>query len=100
RHVATSPQDLACMEAAAHGEAVRLDGVADITRTADRPRRTVEGREDAVARRVDEIAAIGRKRALHGVLEAVEDRPPAAVAELDHVLGGGDHVDDENGCEE
>jgi hypothetical protein len=84
------------VQARAHLEPRALDGVADPPRAADRPRRPVEGGEDAVAGAVDEHAAVRCQLPVDGADELVEQPLPAAVAELADALGRADDVDEEH----
>jgi hypothetical protein len=63
---------LARMQPGSHGQAKFAQAFDDRRRAADRARRTVEGREEAVARAVDFPAAISQQLAAHeGIVERV-----------------------------
>src|SRR6266508_4268832 len=67
---------------------------------ADRPGRAVEGGEHAVAGRVDLPPAEAPELPAHSRVVAVEQRPPAPIADGGSALGGGHDVRKEHGGED
>jgi hypothetical protein len=62
---------LSRMQTAANVDAAPLHGFADVAGAADRPCRSVEGREHPVAGRVDELASVRVQLAAHRLLEPI-----------------------------
>ena len=70
--------------------------LADGAGAADRPGRAVEGGEEAVAHRLHLAAAVQGELAPDRGVVALEQLPPAAVAELGRLLGRADDVGEED----
>ena len=92
------PLDLAGVHAGPDLEAERPDRVADRRGAADRPRRAVEEREEAVAGGVD-LPPRKRASSRRTSGRAVEQVAPALVAELGGALGRADDVGEQDGRE-
>ena len=71
----------------------------DRVRAADRARRTVESREDAVARRIYEGAGEPRDFSLRELVVGTDELLPAGVAELSQFDGRIDDVGEQDGGE-
>src|SRR5206468_5668421 len=80
-------------------QAERRHRLAELGRAADRPGRPVEGREEAVAGRVDRAAAEANELAAHELMVALEQLAPSAIAERGGALTGADDVGEEHGSE-
>src|SRR5438105_14601275 len=81
-HLAVHQLALTGMEARPQLETEGPDRVSDRARRANRPRRPVEGGEEAVARGVDLATAKPRQLLPDGCVMGLEKLAPAAVAEL------------------
>src|SRR5205085_6553659 len=81
-HLAVRELALAGVESCAQLEPEAPHAVADRAGGADRPRRPVEGGEEAVAGGVDLPSAVARELAADGNLVRLEQLAPAAIAEL------------------
>src|SRR4051794_9839857 len=84
RHLAVDELALARVEAGANIDAELPNAVDDRPRAADRPRRAVEGSEEAVSRGVDLAAARACELPADDGVVALEQFSPAAVAQLGH----------------
>src|SRR5215207_1581679 len=78
--------DLPGVEPRAHGEAEAPQPAADRRGAADPAARALEGRQEAVAGRVDLVAAEALELVAHEAMVGVEQVPPAAVAQLGGAL--------------
>ena len=88
--------DLAGVDPGPHVDPEAGDIVLDRAGAADRPRRPVEGGEEAVAHRLHLVAAVAGKLAADGGVVAFEQRPPAAIPQLRRLLGRADDVGEED----
>src|SRR6185295_11450133 len=96
-HVGVSPGYLARVQPTAHLETRAPHSVPDVTCAADRTRRTVECRQDAVASAIDELSTMSDQLSLNRLLEAVEQLAPALVADLAGPLGRARDVHEQDG---
>ena len=101
------PRDLALVELALAGVDARADvepeladALDDRLGAADRPRRAVEGREEAVAGRVLLLAAVARQLAADEGVVTLEQLAPGTVAELGRPRVEPDDVGEEHGRED
>src|SRR5439155_8085208 len=78
---------LACVQPGPHLDPERADAIADGAGAADRPRRAVEGGEEAVAQRLHLAPPEAGEFAAHGSMVAVQHRPPSHVSEFGGPLG-------------
>jgi hypothetical protein len=81
-----APCDLSRVQPAASGEATLTDSVPQVDGAANRPRRTVEGREHAVASGIHELTAVCEQRLANRLLEAVALHTPTSIADLARML--------------
>ena len=88
---------LAHVNAHARVQAERLESVDDRLGTPDRPRGSVERREEAVSGRVLLDAVEPAQFPPHERVMTREQVAPAAVTERRHVLGGADDVGEHHG---
>src|SRR5581483_11728882 len=97
RHLAFGQLALAGVQAGAHLEAELPHRLHDRARTADRPRRPVEGGEEAVPGRVQLTAAEAGELAAYELVVAREQLPPGAIAERGRTLAGRDDIREQDG---
>ena len=90
---------LAGVDPGAHRDAGGARALGDLERAAHRAGRAVEGGEEAVAERLDLLAAVAGERGAHERVMAVEQLAPAAVADLRGPLGRADDVREQDGGE-
>src|SRR5262245_9269923 len=90
--LAVDALELAGVEAGPHLEPERADRVANRGRALDRAPGPVEGREEAVARRVQLLAAEAHELAAHERVVARQQLAPRSVAELCSPFGRADDV--------
>src|SRR5579862_1986734 len=88
------------MQAGTKVEAEFGDVGDDCLRTADGPRRAIEGREEAIAGGVELLSAETGELASHDRVVLREQVAPLPVAEFGRALGGTDDVSEENGRED
>ena len=88
---------LAGVDAGADRDAGAARALGDAERAADRPRRPVEGGEEAVAHRLDLVAAVGGELGADERVVGVEQLAPRAVADLGRALGRADDVGEQDG---
>ena len=86
--------DLARVNAGAASKPERPIGIEDRGRAANGPAWSVENREHAVTRDVDESPIKASKQGVGGPIVLVKKRSPSGVANLSSVLGGADQVDE------
>src|SRR5688572_15660093 len=86
---------LAGVDTGTNVEAKPSDALGHGARSADRTRRTVEGRQEAVTGGVDLASAIPRELAADDVVVRPEEVGPAAIAELGRPTGRVDDVGEE-----
>jgi hypothetical protein len=91
--------DLAGVEPGTHAEPGGGDVLRDGARAADRPRRPVERREEAVAGGVDLAAAKACEVAAHDLVVPLEQIAPAPVAQFAGAPGRSDDVGEQHGRE-
>ncbi len=96
RLLAARTFDLASVHARAHLEAELTQRVADLERAADRARRPVKERQEAITGRINFLAAKALEFAPHLRVMLLEQLAPGAVAKLAHPLGRADEVGDED----
>src|SRR5215472_14241766 len=77
----------------------RLDRVGDCPATANGTRRTVKGRQKAVARRVDFSTAVPPELLTNQQMMMRKKILPCAVAELDYSPGRANDIREKYGCE-
>src|SRR5207245_2205715 len=99
RDLAVEQFALARVQPCAHLEPELTNVRDDRLRAADRPRRPVEAREEAVAGRVDLPAAIPHELLAHGTVMAHEQLAPGPVAKLDRTLARAGEVGAKHGRE-
>src|SRR5581483_4818707 len=97
RHLAFGQLALPGVQAGAHLEAELPHRLNDRTRAADRPRRPVEGGEEAVPGRVQLTAAEAGELAAYELVVAREQLPPGAIAERGRTLAGRDDIREQDG---
>ena len=90
---------LAGVNARANVNAELLDRIDDRPAAANRTRRTIKRRQEAVAGRVDFATAMPRKLLTNKRVMLSEKVFPCAVAEFDKPLGRADDVREKYGCE-
>jgi hypothetical protein len=95
-HLAVHQLALARVQAGAHLQSQLRHGLDDRVRTADGPRRPVEGREEAVSGCVHLRSAEADELAADELVVALEEVAPGAVAERGRLLAGADDVGEEH----
>ena len=90
---------LAHMEAGADLEPDRLHRVDDRLGTADRTRRSVERREEAVASVIDLATPVSGEHRPHDAVMALDELVPGSIAQRDRSLGGSHDVREQDRCE-
>ena len=94
------PLHLARVDAGPHVEAELREGVADGEPAANRTRRPVEEREEAVAGGVDLLAAEAIELGSDRRIVPSEELRPRCVTELRRPLGRADEIGEEDGRED
>src|SRR5207344_509465 len=81
-HLPVGELDLSGVQPGPDVQSERTHGLDDRARAPDRPRRPVEGREEAVARRVDLVPVEARELVANGRVVLLEEVAPPTIAEL------------------
>ena len=98
-HLAADELYLAGVNAGTDLEAELTDGVDRALSAGDRPRRAVAGGEETVTGAANLPAAVAGELSSDGSVVGIEQRAPAAVADLDRARRGLDDVSEEDSGE-
>jgi len=80
------------MQSSSDLQAERMQTIADCARAADRSSRSVESRQEPVARRVNLLSPPASKLPAHESMVCLEQVTPAAITEVCRTLGGANDI--------
>src|SRR5437773_46101 len=98
-HVVTHQLALARVQACPKLDPQRSDFLVDGGGAADRPRRSVEGRDETISARIDLPPAVPAQLPPNDSVVRLEQGTPGTIAENGRTLGGADDVSEEYGGE-